>query len=337
MEYLPIIGDQNFLDLSKKLYIGEKHDKTCNDTEFDNVQTLSGTGALELAGKLIAKTFLSRHDIYVPNPTWENHLNIFQSCRLNVHSYNYLTNNHKLNIDYLAHNIESIPVNSVILLHACAHNPTGYDLNYEEWREIIRICMSRNLFIIVDCAYLGFASGDLHKDRTLLKILDTIDYPSMICTSYAKNFGIYSKRAGNLFFKGDNKQITLNMKDTLKQIIRTSYSSPPSDGSNIVKTILEDNQLKKIWTDELSDINMHYSNIRKLLKQQLETKLNRNFDSITNQVGMFYYSKAELSSQEIQHMRDNHIYFLDNGRISLAGLTDDNILKFVDTLSKFKN
>jgi aspartate/tyrosine/aromatic aminotransferase len=321
MEYIPITGDQEYLDASKKLYL-EKESK------FDNVQSLSGTGALRLAGDLIAKTLIP-NTIYLPNPTWENHGKVFSSAGLSIGSYDYINKHGDFSFFDLENSIKtSIPSNNIILLHACAHNPTGYDLKSDEWARIVEICMEKNLFIVIDMAYLGFASGDLEKDLTLLKILDKVDYPALVCTSYAKNFGLYSKRVGNLFFRGECSGDTINMKDTLRQIIRTSYSSPPADGSNIVKTILTNTELVNLWKSELKDINTHYTLIREALRSELENTLNKDFSNITKQTGMFYFGQKEISTNVVHKMRENGIYFLDNARISLAGLNSDNIPQF---------
>lgn len=182
-------------------------------------------------------------------------------------------------------------------------------------------------------AYLGFASGNLQTDLTLLNILNSIDYPSIICTSYAKNFGLYSKRIGNLFFKGEVNAKTDNMMDVIRPIIRTNYSSPPSDGSDIIKTILSSEDLKSDWERELRTITNRYSSIRKQLRTLMETKANRDFSAITSQQGMFYYGAAEISEKQALFMRGHDVYFLDNGRISLAGLNDSNIHRFTDLLS----
>jgi aspartate/tyrosine/aromatic aminotransferase len=325
-EYLPITGDQEYNERSKALYFGS------NDTQYGGVQSLSGTGALRLAGDLISQT-TDEKTIYVSNPTWGNHSAIFSSAGLNVRYYPYLSKNHKFCFDNLLASVSQIPRNSCILLHACAHNPTGYDLAYWQWNELVKMCILKNLQIVVDMAYLGFASGDLQKDLALLNILKSTDYPSIVCTSYAKNFGLYSKRVGNLFYKGNTTAETENMTDALRLIIRTNYSSPPSDGSDIVKTILGSDELRTIWENELRDIAKRYSTIRTQLRTLMETKANRDFSAITSQTGMFYYGAAEISEGQALFMRSHDIYFLDNGRISLAGLNDTNIERFTDLLS----
>jgi aspartate/tyrosine/aromatic aminotransferase len=325
-EYLPITGDPEYNKLSKALFFGS------NETRYGAVQSLSGTGALRLAGDLISQT-TDEKTIYVSNPTWGNHPAIFSSAGLNVRYYRYLTESRKFCFDNLLGAVSQIPRNSCILLHACAHNPTGYDLTYWQWNELVKQCITNNLLIVVDTAYLGFASGDLKTDLALLDILKATDYPSIVCISYAKNFGLYSKRVGNIFYKGETAAETENMTDVLRFIIRTNYSSPPSDGSDIVKTILGSECLRTIWNTELRDIADRYSAIRTKLRALMETKANRDFSAITTQRGMFYYGAAEISERQALFMRDHHVYFLDDGRISLAGLNDANIERFTDLLS----
>jgi aspartate/tyrosine/aromatic aminotransferase len=308
-EYLPIIGDQNYLLKSKQLY---------GLTNYDSVQTLSGTGGLKLSSELLK---YSNKIVYLPDPTWGNHYGIFGN-NLFVSTYQYLDNK-KFNFGLLIDSIKKIPNNNIILLHSSSHNPSGYDPTELQWREILNLIKKKNLFTIVDCAYLGFGSGDVIKDGILLKLLNENYHPSLICTSYAKNFGLYNQRVGNLFFNGQNNQELDLIRQNLTQIIRESYSSPPSHGSSIIAKILEDNELTKIWKQELVDINKHYVYLRQLLKKKLEDDLNQDFSDIIQQNGMFYYSK--FTPEQIIKMQSNGLYFLNNGRMSLAGINDRNI------------
>jgi aspartate/tyrosine/aromatic aminotransferase len=324
-EYLPMEGDTEFLKLSKELYFGQS-------THYDNVQTLSGTGSLKLAADFLAETFdRDNQVIHLPNPTWGNHSKIFSSAGLAISTYQYLNSDRKFYISNLLESINKIPNNQIILLHACAHNPSGYDPTPKQWEQIIRLCKSKNLYILIDFAYLGFASGNLKLDSCSLEIMNREKYPSLVCTSYAKNFGLYSERVGNLFFTGTDDTETQLMKDTMKTIIRRSYSNPPANGSNIIKTILSDGILKDIWRQELHTITDHYIDIRNLLKTNLENKINKDFSDITNQCGMFYYST--LTPQQVLYMRSKGIYFPDDGRISLAAINKENIDYITDIWS----
>jgi aspartate/tyrosine/aromatic aminotransferase len=317
-EYLPMEGDLEFLKLSKELYFDGKN------THYDNVQTLSGTGSLKLAADFLAETYdINNQVIHLPDPTWGNHSKIFSSSGLAVSYYNYLNPHRRFYVTHLLESIEKIPNGQIVLLHACSHNPSGYDPTPENWEDIIKLCKHKNLYILIDFAYLGFASGNLKRDSYVLQVMNRQKYPSLVCTSYAKNFGLYSERVGNLFFTDYDEEDTKLIKDTLKSIIRRSYSNPPANGSNIIKTVLSDGILKDIWKEELLEINTHYKDIRKLLRSSLENKINRDYSDITYQCGMFYYST--LTPQQVLYMREKGIYFPDDGRISLAAINHENV------------
>lgn len=319
-QYLPIEGDNVFLDVVKNIYFSKPK-------YYNNVQTLSGTGGLSLIGHFLASNHIYKK-IYLPSPTWGNHFNVFDHCGLDVAHYYYPFNKTGINFEYLMEEIDKIPSNQIILLHACAHNPTGYDPDYQQWRSIIQLCKSKGLFILIDFAYLGFASGDITKDRIVADILNEEQYPSMICCSFAKNFGLYNSRIGTLFFTGSNNNETELIKDNLISIIRKTYSSPPSQGSNVIKKILNDEKRCELWNFELKEINKHYTDIRQKLRYKLENKFDDDFTDITSQKGMFYYSL--LDNDQVMKMREKGIYFPDDGRISLAGINDNNIDYIVD-------
>ena len=321
-EYLPMEGDIEFLSLAKKIYFNN------NSSQYDSVQTLSGTGSLKLAGEFLGLYHCNKN-IHIPNPTWSNHENIFKNCGLNVKEYMYLDKKRSFNFEQIIDSIKQIPNNEIILLHACAHNPSGYDFDKLQWKEIISTCIKQNLFILIDFAYLGFASGNPDKDNYITSYLGQyFTYPSIICCSFAKNFGLYSSRVGTLFFCGKNNEETELIKENCKSIIRRTYSNPPSHGSNLIKTILSDVNLTDMWKSELLLINEHYNENRLLLQNKLETKLNQDFSDITKQKGMFYYSK--LSTEQVLKMKEKGIYFPDDGRISIGGINVNNIDYIVD-------
>jgi aspartate aminotransferase len=320
-EYLPITGDVEYVELSKKLYFGTK-------TNVQGVQTLSGTGSLYLVAQLLKEIVDTNKTIFVPNPTWDNHFGIFHTSGLSLSTYNHILPNRKWNFEYLYDEVKRLPDSNIILFHGCAHNPTGYDPCYYQWIELVRLCVKKNMLIIIDMAYLGFGTGDIDKDSGILQIINNQDYPVIVCSSYAKNFGLYSERVGNLFFRGYNNKETGEINEILRTIIRKIYSNPPANGSHIIKTILGNDELYKLWLNELSDIANHYKSIRYNLKRELENKLNSDFSDIINQKGMFWYS--ELTTEQVEYLRTEDIFLSDNGRISLAGLSDKNMNKFIE-------
>lgn len=324
-EYLPITGDNEYVELSKKLYLGNK-------TNLSGVQTLSGTGSLYLVAKLLEQIVDPNKTIYLPNPTWDNHRAIFHKSGLGLSSYEHILPNRAWNFDFLYDRVKKIPDSNIILFHGCAHNPTGYDPYYYQWKELIELCVKKNMLIIIDMAYFGFGTGDIIQDSGVLRLINNQDYPILVCSSYAKNFGLYSERVGNLFFRGYNNGETAVINDILRTEIRKIYSNPPANGSHIVKTILSNDELYNLWKGELVDIATHYKSIRDNLKNKLENRLNEDFSNITKQKGMFWFSN--LNTTQVEYLRSQDIYLPDNGRISLAGLNEFNIDKFVNQYSK---
>ena len=315
-EYLPMEGNQEFLKKSKQLFLGEQ-------SEYEAIQTLSGTGALKLCATVL-KMCHGHDSIYVPSPTWGNHHNIFANSNLSVYEYGYLNGNKAFDFQYVFNEIVLIPNDNVILLQGCAHNPTGYDFTKSQWRTIVELCSAKNLIVIIDVAYLGFASGDVEQDRTAINAFKDYPHPIFICTSFSKNFGLYGERIGNLFFKCEQSTA---LKQYALSIVRGSYSNPPCNGAKIITTILSDKILSSMWADELTDVHTHLVCIRTSLRAKLEKATGQDFDDITRQQGMFYYSK--LTPQQIAVFYENHIYFPDNGRISIGGLNDENMDQFV--------
>ena len=324
-EYLPITGDPEYINLSKKLYFG-------NSTDFLGVQTLSGTGSLYLLAQLLKEIIKGDKTVYLPNPTWENHFNVFRTSDFGLSTYDYTLQDKSWNFEYLYDSVKKIPDFNIILFHGCAHNPTGYDPLFYQWINLMELCKKKNLLVLIDMAYLGFASGIISLDSGILRIIKNLDIPAFVCTSYAKNFGLYSERVGNLFFRGENMHETAEINDILRTVIRRMYSNPPSNGSNIIKTILNDEKLYLSWLNELMDINTQYNSIRQYLKNNFENRLDKDFSDITLQKGMFYYSN--LTKEQVERLREKGIYMPDNGRISLSGLNKENIDTFVKEFVK---
>lgn len=328
--YAPSVGDDTLIILSSQLYFGDS-------THYKGVQTVGGTGSLHLAGNFINTTFKNiNRTIWVPNPTWENHVNIFEGLGLKVEKYSYLTDSGLFNFDFLWKSICSIPDDNIVLFHGCAHNPTGYDLLPKQWEKVISVCKSKNLYIIVDLAYLGFSSGSIEEDKILLKILNNEHYPSLICTSYSKAFGLYSERVGMLFVSGKNVDETIESHNILRGLIRKSYSSPPTFGSKIITKILSTPSLKEKWNEELKVINQRYISIRKNIRDKLEQKLKLDFSDVTQQRGMFWYANKHLNGEQILYIISQHIHIVKNGRINISSLNDSNIDKFIDVFVEAK-
>lgn len=322
-EYAPITGFPEYLERTSELYLGKK-------THYRTMQTLSGTGALKLCAEFLGECY-ERHSIFLPNPTYANHRAIFESSGFDIKEYTYLVDGIEFDPNAIIESVAKIPPGSVVLFHACAHNPTGYDMNESEWREILDTCKKNNLMVVMDMAYLGFSTGDLYKDLTAIRILHELECPSFICTSFSKNLGLYGERIGNLFYYNDNLDATTS---TLTRLARQSYSNPPINGAKIVCEILKDPELRASWQRSLNAIYDDYQSKRTILRSKLEAKMGGDFSDITQQRGMFYFSR--VTSEQNRLFRSHGVFFPSN-RISIAGLNDGNLERFVEIWEQTQN
>tara|TARA_B100001113_G_C21084238_1_gene611336 strand:+ start:315 stop:1514 length:1200 start_codon:yes stop_codon:yes gene_type:complete len=321
--YKPIDGDSTFLEESIKLVLGENLYSEFNSKTF-GFNTPGGTGALKLASDFLYN-FSSKSNVWLSNPTWPNHGPVFNSSGFNTKSYDYFDNNNN-NVDFenMIKSIKLIPEKDIIVLHGCCHNPTGADLDIDQWIEVARLIREKNLIAVCDFAYQGLGEG-IEKDaegvRVLVKELDNL----IICSSYSKNFGLYSERVGCLIYHTKNINNYLSVQSNFKKVARTIYSNPPAHGSEIVKTILIDDALRKIWLKNLNEAKDRIINMRKSLVDNLiNENCDRDFSFIVNQKGMFSFTG--LSEAEVLKLKEKYsIYIVKSGRINVAGITSNNV------------
>lgn len=326
-EYLPIDGDSVFVSHARKLLFGS-NSSAVNDNRIATIQGLSGTGSLFLGAEFIYRHLPKSTTVYYSNPTWGNHKAIFQSVGSGIPAKQYRYWNQserKLDIDGMIQDIESAPNKSVILLHACAHNPTGVDPTQEQWKRIASVLKKKQHIPFFDSAYQGFASGDLESDAWAIRYFVDQGFELLCAQSFAKNFGLYNERCGTLSIVCADKQICSSVLSQLKLIARPAYSNPPAHGARIVGTILSDQQLTSEWHSELSGMSGRIQTMRKELLDEL-TRLQTpgSWQHIITQIGMFSYTG--LTPSQCKYLTDKfHIYLLTNGRISMAGLNTNNV------------
>jgi len=233
-EYLPITGDANFCKVSQKLAFG------INSPNIATIQALSGTGALSLGAIFISRFLGKNTKIYLPDPTWPNHPNIFKDAGLvNIFSYPYYNaKSNNLSYDKMVDFIKKMESNTVILLHACAHNPTGVDLTKSNWKEIVDIILDKKILPFIDMAYQGFATGDIENDSYAVKLLWEKNLEFLVSQSFAKNMGLYNERIGAINIVGNSPESSEKVNSQLSLDIRTRYSNPPAHGARIVAKIL---------------------------------------------------------------------------------------------------
>lgn len=324
-EYADISGLKEFCDVSAQLAYG-----TPSPVPLDQIavmQSLSGTGALRLGG-----VFLSRfapgsgRTVYIPTPTWGNHSNIFKDSGLNCSNYRYWdTKSNGLDLAGMLQDISQAPSGSTILLHACAHNPTGVDPAVSQWEEICRVIKDKKHIAFFDMAYQGFASGDTEKDASAMRYFVKQGIPCLVAQSYAKNFGLYGERVGAFSIPCNTPSEAAAVLSQLKMIARPMYSNPPVHGARIVTAILKSAELKQLWFKEVKIMADRIIKMRKELRTELETLGSHlSWNHMTDQIGMFCYTG--LKTEQVQQLTDeHHVYLTKDGRISMAGVNSSNV------------
>lgn len=298
-----------------------------NQIDCENVasaQTLSGTGALSIIGEFLKK--YKPGPIYLSNPTWGNHNKIFAKCGLEVRQYRYFDKETKgLDFDGMVEDLKEAPAGSTVLLHTCAHNPTGVDPTIEQWKALAEVCKEKRLYPFFDTAYQGFVTGDLDKDGAGLRYFVEQGFEMVIAQSFAKIMGLYGERVGALHFVCGDKSTSENVLSQVKILIRTNYSSPPRHGASIASAILNVPKMRYQWLEELVKVTKRITDMRLLLRSKLEDiDTPGTWDHITSQIGMFSFTGLSPCQSEAM-VAQHSIYMTKDGRISMAGLTTENV------------
>lgn len=322
-EYAPIEGDAEFTKLALQFAYGEE----ANTDVIAGVQSLSGTGACRIGGAFYSSFLPTGTQIYIPDPTWGNHINIFKTCGLDVQRYRYY-DREKNGLDYegMVEDIQNAPSGSIILLHACAHNPTGCDPTKEQWKNLSNLILQKKHIVFFDSAYQGFASGDAEKDAYALRLFVSAGHKNIaLAQSFAKNFGLYGERCGTFSIVCSNEEEKKAIMSQLKLIIRPMYSSPPIHGSSIVKTVLSDEELRPQYYEQCQQMAQRIQSMRDLLYSTLEQiGSTHDWSHITQQIGMFAYTG--MSAEMCDRLTEEYSIFLTrDGRVSLAGLNQGNV------------
>lgn len=328
-EYAGIAGMKDFVDLSLEFAYGEDCE-ALKEGRITGVQTISGTGGVRLAGEFFSKFLGKNAPVYLPNPTWGNHIPIMKDAGMEVRRYAYYEPASRgLDFSGLMNDLKGAPDKSVFLLHACAHNPTGVDPTLEQWKEIADIMKAKQHVPFFDCAYQGFASGDASHDAAAIRLFVKEGHNVFLSQSYAKNFGLYGERVGAMSVVTNSKDEAERVLSQLKIIIRPMYSNPPIHGSRIVSTILSDTQLKQQWYRECKGMADRIITMRTALRAAIEkvekdSGLESNWNHITEQIGMFCYTSL-TEAQVTRMIEKHHIYLTKDGRVSMAGVTSKNV------------
>lgn len=341
-EYTGITGSKTYQDAVKN-FIFNNSDKDTNgaqlikDGRIVTAQTISGTGSLRVIADFLNR-FYSSGQIIVPKPTWANHVAVFTDAGMEADFYAYYDKeNNGLDFENLKKSVAAAPEESVILLHACCHNPTGMDLTPQEWEEVLEIIQQKKLFPLVDMAYQGFASGNTYEDIGLIRRLNELVVQGKIptyalCQSFAKNMGLYGERTGSISIITESAEHSKAVESQLKKLIRPIYSNPPIHGSRIVETIFSNKDLYNEWLADLDAVVGRLNVIRDKLYQKLD-KSNYNWDHLLKQRGMFIYTG--LSAEQVIELREKYsVYATEDGRFSISGVNEDNVDYLADAINQ---
>ncbi|KAL8318851.1 hypothetical protein RB601_003915 [Gaeumannomyces tritici] len=333
-EYAGITGVPEFTAAGAKLAYGGNSDVLSRTAV---TQSISGTGALRIGGAFLAKWYPGAKTVYLPNPSWANHAAVFNHSGLKVEKYRYY-NKDTIGLDFegLVADVKAAPKRSIFLFHACAHNPTGVDPTQEQWREIEAAVKGAGHYVFFDMAYQGFASGDVDRDAFALRHFVAQGHNVCLAQSFAKNMGLYGERAGIFSVVTESAEEKKRVDSQIKILVRPMYSNPPIHGARIAAEILNTPALHKQWLGEVKEMADRIITMRALLKENLE-KLGSKHDwsHITSQIGMFAYTG--LSAAEMDTLAKEHsVYATKDGRISVAGITSDNVGRLAEAIFKVK-
>ncbi|POA46555.1 aromatic amino acid aminotransferase [Pseudomonas sp. MPR-ANC1] len=281
-------------------------------------QTPGGTGALRLAADFIAQC-LPGKGVWLSNPTWPIHETIFAAAGVKVSHYPYVGSDNRLDVDAMLAVLNEVPKGDVVLLHACCHNPTGFDLNHDDWQRVLDVVRSRNLLPLIDFAYQGFGDG-LEQDAWSTRLFAAEVPELLITSSCSKNFGLYRDRTGALIVCAKTADKLIDIRSQLANIARNLWSTPPDHGAAVVATILADPELKARWADEVEAMRLRIAQLRSGLVEALEPHgLHERFAHISVQRGMFSYTG--LSPEQVKRLREHHsVYMVSSGRANVAGI-----------------
>jgi len=334
-EYLPITGLTEYTGAAAKLILGSDS-PAIKEERAVSVQTISGTGANHLGALFLSRfyKFNGPKKVYLSNPTWANHHAIFRNVGIEPVDYPYYDPK-TIGLDYegLIKALKDAPDRSVFLLHACAHNPTGVDPTPEQWQAIAEAMAGKGHYAFFDCAYQGFASGDLDKDAWAVRYFVEQGLPMLVCQSFAKNAGLYGERVGALHVVAADADAATRVRSQLSVLQRSEISNPPAHGARLVSLILNDAELFEEWKRDIRTMAGRIIEMRRELHRLLtdELKTPGNWDHIVNQIGMFSFTGIG-PTQSAELISKAHIYLTGNGRISMAGLNSHNLDYFARSL-----
>lgn len=321
--YQPIEGNGAYNQAVQNLLFGAGSDLAQNGSVV-TVQALGGTGALKIGADYLKK-LVPGATVYISDPSWENHRALFEAAGFPVETYPYYDPATRgVNFDGMKTKLSSMAADSVVILHACCHNPTGADLSDAQWQEVAAICKEKKLVPFLDMAYQGF-SESITQDAVAVRAFTASGMQFFVSSSFSKSFSLYGERVGALSIVTASKEEAGRVLSQVKRVIRTNYSNPPTHGAAVVAAVLSSQELRQMWEDELAGMRDRIRAMRTGLVDALKAqKVSQDFSFVTQQRGMFSYTG--LSAAQVERLRTEFgIYAVSTGRICLAALNSRNL------------
>lgn len=321
--YLPMEGLSSYRHTIAPLLFGADH-PVLQQHRVATIQTLGGSGALKVGADFL-KRYFPESGVWVSDPTWENHVAIFEGAGFEVRTYPWFDDDTKgVRVDALLEKLNTLPAQSIVLLHPCCHNPTGSDLTPAQWDAVVEVLKARELIPFLDIAYQGFGAG-MEQDAYAIRAIASAGLPALVSNSFSKIFSLYGERVGGLSVVCEDADAAGRVLGQLKATVRRNYSSPPNFGAQVVALVLSDDELRASWLAEVEAMRSRILAMRQALVDVLKEAVpGRNFDYLLQQRGMFSYTG--FSEEQVARLRDEFgVYLIASGRMCVAGLNTHNV------------
>jgi aromatic-amino-acid transaminase len=330
--YLPIEGFGAYNQAVQKLLFGDAS-PLLEAGRVATFEALGGTGALKIGADFLRR-LKPDAQVWISDPSWENHRALFEAAGFSVNTYPYYDPaSHGVKAEAMLESLRGLPAGSIVVLHACCHNPTGVDLDPGQWQAVVDVVNGRGLVAFLDIAYQGFGDG-IEPDAAAVRLFAEAGQPFFVSSSFSKSFSLYGERVGALSVVTQDRDETARVVSQIKRVIRTNYSNPPTHGAAIVASVLSTPSLRQLWEDELAGMRDRIRQMRVQLVEKLEARgVQQDFSFVTKQRGMFSYSG--LNPAQVERLREDFgIYAVGTGRICLAALNSRNLDAVADAIAE---
>ena len=329
--YQPMEGAANYRQAVQHLLFGAEH-PAVKEGRIATIQTIGGSGAIKIGADLL-KRYFPASEVWVSSPTWDNHRSMFEGAGFKVHDYPYYdASTGGVNFAAMLDTLKSLPAKSIVLLHPCCHNPTGVDLNQEQWLQVIAVAKANQLIPFLDIAYQGFGDG-LDEDAFAIRAMTEAGVSFLLSNSFSKNLSLYGERCGGLSVICQNAEEANRVLGQMKFTVRRNYSSPPTHGGQVTAAVMNTAELRAIWEGEVAEMRVRIKAMRQKLFEVLTAKVpGRDFSYFVKQRGMFSYTG--LTPEQVDRLREEFaVYLVRSGRMCVAGLNTRNVEYVADAMA----